>query len=134
MGEEVGLAKLITIDEIETQDENIAGVSVPTFKGVRFKEVPYDLYITPLWIDKAITEIKRILTLRAEIIVLQEQHARLQGELLSTTQRVNLFEKIKIPEAIENIRIIQIFLGDQQTAAVVRSKIQKGKMRGEVNP
>ena len=48
-------------------------------------------------------------------------------ELRTTTQRVNLFEKVKIPEAKENIRIIRIFMGDQQTAAVARSKIAKGK-------
>ena len=42
-----------------------------------------------------------------------------------TSQRVNLFEKVKIPEAIESIRRINIYLGDQQTAAVVRGKIAK---------
>ena len=53
---------------------------------------------------------------------------RLLGEeLRTTTQRVNLFEKVKIPEAKENIRVIRIFMGDQQTAAVARSKIAKGK-------
>ena len=44
-----------------------------------------------------------------------------------TSQRVNLFEKVKIPEAKENIRMISIYLGDQQTSAVVRGKIAKKK-------
>ena len=48
---------------------------------------------------------------------------------MSTTQRVNLFEKVKIPECMENIRKIQIYLGDATTAAVVRSKIAKRKMQ-----
>jgi V/A-type H+-transporting ATPase subunit D len=43
------------------------------------------------------------------------------------TQRVNLFEKVLIPRAEENIRRIVIFLSDQERAAVVRSKIAKGK-------
>ena len=54
--------------------------------------------------------------------------ALLEKELRSTSQRVNLFEKVKIPEAKENIRIIGVFLGDQQTAAVVRGKISKKKL------
>ena len=36
-------------------------------------------------------------------------------------------EKVKIPEAKENIRMISIYLGDQQTSAVVRGKIAKKK-------
>ena len=47
----------------------------------------------------------------------------------STAQRVNLFEKVKIPEARENIRVIGIYLGDQQTSAVVRGKIAKKKLQ-----
>jgi V/A-type H+-transporting ATPase subunit D len=65
---------------------------------------------------------------RADISTRKTQVERLERELSATVQRVNLFEKIKIPEANENIRIIQIFLGDQQTAAVVRGKISKKKV------
>jgi V/A-type H+-transporting ATPase subunit D len=45
-----------------------------------------------------------------------------------STQRVNLFEKIKIPEAKEAIRVIKIHIGDQMTNAVGRSKIVKNKI------
>ena len=62
------------------------------------------------------------------IYPLRKQEALLEKELRSTSQRVNLFEKVKIPEAKENIRIIGVFLGDQQTAAVVRGKISKKKL------
>ena len=52
----------------------------------------------------------------------------LRQELRITTQRVNLFEKIKIPEAREAIRRIKIYLGDQTANAVGRSKIAKRKI------
>ncbi len=51
-----------------------------------------------------------------------------RDELRITVQRIKLFEEIKIPEAKENIRVIQIFLGDLQTAEVVRGKIAKTKI------
>ena len=58
----------------------------------------------------------------------RKQVQLLEAELRTTSQRVNLFEKVKIPEARENIRVIQVFIGDQQTAAVVRGKIAKKKL------
>jgi V/A-type H+-transporting ATPase subunit D len=52
----------------------------------------------------------------------------LRRELRITTQRVNLFEKVKIPEAEEAIRLIKIYIGDQMSNAVGRSKIAKRKI------
>jgi V/A-type H+/Na+-transporting ATPase subunit D len=40
---------------------------------------------------------------------------------------VNLFEKVKIPECKEAIRVIKIAIGDEQTAAVTRGKIAKSR-------
>jgi V/A-type H+-transporting ATPase subunit D len=41
---------------------------------------------------------------------------------------VNLFEKVKIPECLDNIRRIKIYLGDQQANAVGISKVAKKKI------
>lgn len=130
LGEDAGISEIVKIDALEREEDNIAGVDVEILKDVRFKEIGYDLYGTPLWLDRAVEEIKRVLTIRAEILVLKEQVSRLQEELQVTTQRVNLFEKVMIPRTLENISIIQVFLSDQQTAAVVRGKIAKGKIEG----
>ena len=67
-----------------------------------------------------------LLDLEAE--VLDEQVRLLENELRATTQRVNLFEKVKIPETVENIKKISIYMADQQVSAVVRSKISKRKI------
>jgi V/A-type H+-transporting ATPase subunit D len=66
--------------------------------------------------------------LQAQVDVLREEHRLLEAELTKIIQRVNLFEKVKIPEARENIRRIRIQLGDQMTAAVGRAKIAKSKI------
>jgi V/A-type H+-transporting ATPase subunit D len=127
LGEEVGLPELLQIEVIDTEQGNIAGVDMPVYRGIQFKEVRYDLYTTPLWVDAALQELRKLLTLEAEMQILQAQRSRLEDELVTTTQRVNLFEKVKIPETRNTIRTIQIFLGDQQIAAVIRSKIAKKK-------
>ncbi len=124
-GEPVDLESLIRVESIDTSDGNIAGVDIPVFEGIDVDITPYDLIDTPLWVDQAVSFLKDLLSLDAELSILQEQKKRLAHELRITTQRVNLFEKVMIPETRENIRRIQIYLGDEQTAAVVRGKIAK---------
>ncbi|MCL2389503.1 MAG: V-type ATP synthase subunit D [Elusimicrobia bacterium] len=116
---------ILKITGINTVSGNIAGVSIPIFESAEFKVSEYNLEITPLWLDTAVENLKKVLLCDLEARVVQEQHKNLSRELHITTQRVNLFEKVKIPEAKGNIKKIQIYLGDQQTAAVVRGKIAK---------
>ncbi len=125
-GEDVGLDEtLLVLEEVKTGVGNIAGVSIPVFEGARFAPVSYDLWVKPLWVDKAVKELQRVILLDLELRVLEEQRRLLAIELRITTQRVNLFEKVMIPETRIHIRKISIYLGDQQTAAVVRGKIAK---------
>ena len=72
---------------------------------------------------------KKALSLDLEADTLEEQVRLLSQELRVTTQRVNLFEKVKIPETKANIKKITVYLGDEQVAAVVRSKISKKKLQ-----
>ena len=69
-----------------------------------------------------------IVSTREEIAVIKKGLVILRQELRVTTQRVNLFEKVKIPEASEAIRLIKIYIGDQMANAVGRSKIAKRKI------
>jgi V/A-type H+/Na+-transporting ATPase subunit D len=127
-GDDISLEEYVQVDEIITEMSNIAGVDVPVFRDLSFKEIGWDLEMTPLWIDTGIRTLKELIAFDAEVAVLERQHDLLEAELRTTSQRVNLFEKVKIPEAKANIRYIQIYLGDQQTAAVVRGKMAKAKV------
>ena len=127
-GEDIGMENLIKVERIERETGNIAGVDIPVFKSLELQEIPYDLFTMPLWTDRGLDAIKRIAELDARIDVLKRQIELLSDELRITTQRVNLFEKVMIPETKKNIRKIQIYLGDQQTAAVVRGKMAKNKI------
>lgn len=125
------LEELVRIDTIEKGSGNIAGVQIPVFKDLTFQDISYDLFEYPLWVDRGIDALKKCSRYDAIIATLQEQIDLLSKELRTTSQRVNLFEKVKIPEAKENIRKIGIYLGDQQTAAVVQGKIAKKKLDKE---
>ena len=125
---------IITVSNIKKGYGNIAGVNIPIFEGADFARGDYDLYEAPLWIDIAAHHMERAMLLDLEAEVLEEQVRLLEAELRATSQRVNLFEKVKIPETLENIKKISIYMADQQVSAVVRSKISKRKIdaRGAV--
>ena len=119
---------IITVSNIRKGKGNIAGVDIPTFEGADFSRGDYDLYEIPLWVDIAANHMEKAMSLDLEAEVLDEQVRLLEIELLATSQRVNLFEKVKIPETEENIKKISIYMADQQVSAVVRSKISKRKI------
>jgi len=127
-GEDVGFSQLLSVTSLETEAGNIAGVDIPVFLDIQFSVDPYDLFKLPLWVDRAVDKVKELASLDARIHILTKQSELLGEELRVTSQRVNLFEKVKIPETRENIRTIQIYMGDAQTAAVVRGKIAKKKI------
>ncbi|HOC43597.1 MAG TPA: V-type ATP synthase subunit D [Thermoanaerobaculales bacterium] len=120
--------RLAAPESVATETQNVAGINVPVFKSVAFPAVDYSLFSTPAWVDRALADLRALNRAQAEVDVLRQQHEVLHRELTKIIQRVNLFEKIKIPEAVEAIRVIRIHLGDEMTAAVGRAKIAKAKL------
>ena len=131
--EEAFKPEMVTVKNIKKGWGNIAGVAIPIYEGADFSRGDYDLYETPLWIDMAADRMEKALSLDLEAEVLDEQVRLLSKELRTTTQRVNLFEKVKIPETKANIKKISVYLGDEQVAAVVRSKISKKKLQTKID-
>ncbi len=123
------LETLVRPRHVVCGEQNIAGVVVPVFQELSFEDIQYDVADYPLWVDTAAVRLREIARLDALEKTLHRQVELLEQELRATAQRVNLFEKVKIPEAKENIRVIGIYLGDQQTSAVVRGKIAKKKLQ-----
>lgn len=128
--QDLKLENVVLPDKVVYTNDNIAGVQIPIFKELTFKEIDYNVDNYPLWVDTALFKLREIARLDALVKTLKIQVQLLETELRTTSQRVNLFEKVKIPEAKENIRVIGIYLGDQQTSAVVRGKIAKKKLQG----
>jgi len=129
----VDVSALAKFTEIKTSEMNIAGVAIPLFEDVFFPEVNYSLFSTPAWVDAALLDLREVNRRKAILEILLRQHELLQRELTKIIQRVNLFEKVKIPEAKENIRRIRIQLGDEMASAVGRAKIAKNKLTEEAS-
>jgi len=127
--EGVDLQKLLKIKEWHVGEKNVAGTDVPVFDSLIFEDIPYDLFRMPYWYDDALEILKSQLETHLRYKILTEQCALIEQELRVVTQRVNLFDKVKIPEARDSIRRINIYIGDQQTNSVGRSKIAKAKCK-----
>jgi V/A-type H+-transporting ATPase subunit D len=118
---------LVALRKVKTGNANIAGVTMPTYEGIDIDRREVDAWETPPWVDDAAAAMERMIALREERAVYDEQRRLVSEELQLTSQRVNLFEKVKIPGCKEAIRVIKIALGDEQTAAVTRGKIAKSR-------
>lgn len=121
----MGAAKIM---DVKKRYENIAGVEVPYFESIAFADFNYSLFDTPPWLDGVVKGVRGLAEAQVKIEIAREKKAALEKELREVSIRVNLFEKILIPRALNNIKKIKVFLGDQQLAAVSRAKVAKGKI------
>jgi len=124
----IDLRPFLKAERIITEVKNIAGADIPLFARAEFAFAEYDLFTSPLWLDAAVESLRQILSLRQELRLLEKGIGILRQELRITAQRVNLFEKVKIPAASQAIRLIKIYLGDQMVNSVGRSKMAKNKI------
>jgi len=125
------ISGLILVRGVRVETENVVGTHLPVVREVDFGVDKYSTLATPFWVDHLIDALQRMARLRIEHQVGLRRVELLELAARRITQRVNLFEKVLIPQAEQNIRRIVIFLSDQERAAVVRSKISKGKQASE---
>ena len=124
---DVDLTDLARITNVSLDVENVVGTRLPTLTAVTVEVRDYPLMGKPFWVDNTAQMLRQMLELRVRVQVEDRRLALLEEAVKTITQRVNLFDKVLIPRARQNIKRIQIYLSDLQTAAVVRSKIAKRK-------
>lgn len=130
---EQDLNGLVRVESVEVREENLLGVRLPVLGDVQIHVSEYSMLAMPFWVDLLVELLQSMAILRLRMQVDQERLRRLNEAVRRITQRVNLFEKVLIPQAEENIQRIRIFLSDAERTAVVRSKIAKAKQqRAEV--
>lgn len=124
----VNLEQYAEIAQVKKSYENIAGVEIPTFESIIFKEPQYFLFETPSWTEAATERLRSLVVCKEKVKIAEEKRHALEKELREVSIRVNLFEKVLIPRALENIKKIRIFLSDLQLSAVAQAKVAKRKI------
>ncbi len=123
----VPLVDLVKVERIRLGERSVAGVRVPILEEVVFSRREYSRFGSPVWVSAVLGDLRALVRQSTELKVLRRQAELITRELRKATQKVNLFEKVLIPETRDGIRRIKIALGDEQVAAVGRGKIAKAK-------
>ena len=127
--EEFRLGGLVQLNSFNVIEQNVVGVKLPFLDSLDCTVADYSKLATPPWVDTLVQRLKDATEQRMRAEIANQRRNILQTAVRRITQRVNLFEKILIPTAIQNIQKIRIFLGDAERASVVTSKLAKKKQQ-----
>lgn len=117
--------EVLSIEKKDIYSKNIAGVRIPILKEVKFEIAEINLSQQPAWVPMGIEQLKEILKIRIEMDTVQQQFETLTYARKKTTQKVNLYEKVQIPQYREAIRKVKRFLEDKENLEKAAQKIVK---------
>lgn len=121
------IGQLVEVEDFSLRQVNLVGIKLPELESISLRVRPYSVLATEHWLDPMVVLLKKSVELQLEQQILHKRLELLEVGLRKTTQRLNLFDKVLIPEAEKNIRKIRIALSDSERAGVVTSKIAKNK-------
>ncbi len=123
------LGGLVQLKSYEVVEQNVVGVKLPFLDSIDCTVADYSQLTTLPWVDTLVQRLKDATEQRMRAEIAGERRRILQTAVRRITQRVNLFEKILIPTAKQNIQKIRIYLGDAERASVITSKLAKKKQQ-----
>lgn len=124
---DVDLTDLVKLVKVDLETENVVGTRLPKLGSFEVDVRAYAMLARPHWVDRVAEMLEKMLELRLRAEIDARRLELLEEAVKTVTQRVNLFDKVLIPKTRENIKRIQVYLSDMETAAVVRSKMAKSK-------
>ncbi len=123
----VDLEGLVLLKDYQVGEENVVGTKLPILEKIEVEVRAYSALTKPHWVDDVARLLHDMLKARLEVQVARQRVLALSKAVDTITQRVNLFDKVLIPNTRANIKKIRIYLSDSEMASVVRSKISKRK-------
>lgn len=122
---------LVEVRQVELGDRKIAGVTIPALEKIDFRVHPYSLYNQPAWFPAGIALVKAWATLAIKKKLAYHKMDCLDQARKKTTQKVNLYEKVQIPDYEDAIRKIKRFLEDEENLAKSAQKIVKNRRQAQ---
>jgi V/A-type H+-transporting ATPase subunit D len=116
------------IKQIITQPVKIAGITVPELKEIVWDIREFSKFNKPVWVTSGILLLKDLSKDVAQMDVLRKAVEILERARRKTTQKVNLYEKVQIPEYSAAILKIKRYLEDVENLEKAAQKITKQRM------
>lgn len=115
--------------EVNIQAKKIAGVSVPLPEKIEFRQEPFSLYNRPAWFPGGMKLLEELAAIAIKKKIFYRKMEILDHARRRATQKVNLYEKVQIPEYEDAIRKIKRFLEDEENLAKSAQKIVKKRQQ-----
>lgn len=119
---------LLRVTDVEIEIKKVAGVKTPVLRNVKFEVKRYSAFSNNAWIPSGIELLKELAKLKISLELARKKVDILEYARKKTTQKVNLYEKVQIPEYKEAIRKIKRFLEDEENLSKSSQKILKMKL------
>ncbi len=121
------LEKSVQIKKMHINHKEVAGVKIKEIEKIMLEDIQIDTFQTPLWIDEAIELIKKQKINLAFLKIEEENIHYVEEELNEARRMKNALKEVFIPETNQNIRKIEIYLGDVERLAIGCAKLVKKK-------
>ncbi|MEI0592423.1 V-type ATP synthase subunit D [Brachyspira pilosicoli] len=123
--------EIVKIRNVNSEQKNIAGVKVSILTGIDFDIENVSMFNMPSWIRLAINMFELLMTLQIKIEMTEARLNALAYARKKTTQKVNLYEKVQIPEYKTAIIKIKRYMEDEENLSKSSQKIVKERNRAK---
>ena len=114
-------------ESVDLKEDNVAGIKVPALDKINYQVLEYSAFLSPAWLAWGIEAVKQLIGIVVEITIMQKRIDMLEYARKKTTQKVNLYEKVQIPEFSESILKIKRYLEDVENLEKAAQKITKSR-------
>jgi len=119
--------EIFNLTEVTLSIKKIAGIKTPNLEKLDYKIEDFSMFDNPKWLLQGIGILKEITNLLTELEINRKRIEILEYARKKTTQKVNLYEKVQIPQYSEAILKIKRFLEDEANLDKAAQKITKQK-------
>ena len=116
---------ILFMDALIIGKKKVIGVKILELQTISFKIADVSLWNLPAWVPGGIALLQEVIELRLRADLLRQQIDILDKARKKTTQKVNLYEKVQIPEYEDAILKIKRFLEDKENISKAAQKIVK---------
>lgn len=119
---------LIRLKDVNIRHRKIAGVAVPELDSLSLELQEFSVFARPKWFARGVHVMREFLSLLIKKDLLEKKMEILEYARKKTTQKVNLYEKVQIPQFREAIAKIKRAMEDEDNLSKASQKIVKKRI------
>ena len=116
---------LFVLNNVEVDVKKIAGIKTPELNQIDYKIESFSRFNNPAWLSEGINILKGVTEMLTKIEIERKKIEILEYARKKTTQKVNLYEKVQIPQYSEAILKIKRYLEDVDNLEKAAQKLTK---------